>query len=44
MTAATPHTCDNLCESCQVVKSHKLLFFEFNNRSSRLLELIHLDV
>jgi transposase InsO family protein len=33
-----------LCESCQVAKSHKLPFLESNNRSSRLLELIHSDV
>ena len=33
-----------LCESCQVVKSHKLHLLESNNRSSRPLELIHSDV
>lgn len=33
-----------LCESCQVAKSHKLPFVESNKRFSSPLELIHSDV
>jgi hypothetical protein len=33
-----------LCESLQVVKSHKIHFLESNNRSSHPLELIHSGV